>query len=109
MHRRASISTKQNALALTAVDAGGKNLQEENQIRVCAVPTAGLETSSPETGGLPSKAEVGCESQEGKGCCQLRPEKNIYYYSYILICSVVDSGFLSSDAVVVDFIIIVSI
>ena len=36
-------------------------------------------------------------------------EKNIYYYSYILICSVVDSGFLSSDAVVVDFIIIVSI
>jgi len=36
---------------------------------------------------------VGCGSKWQKGRWQLRPEKNIYYYSYILIHSVVGAGF----------------
>ena len=39
--------------------------------------------------------EVGCDSQWGKGRRQLRSGKNIYYYSYILIHSIVGSGFFS--------------
>ena len=38
-------ATKENALVLTAVDTGGKNTEEEDQIRVSAAPTAGPETS----------------------------------------------------------------
>ena len=37
--------TKENTLALIAVDTGGKNTEEEDQIRVSAAPTAGPETS----------------------------------------------------------------
>ena len=41
-----SAPTKENALALAAVDTGGKSAQEQGQIRVWAVPTAGSEVSS---------------------------------------------------------------
>ena len=48
----------------------------------------------PSIWGHPRASEVDCDSQLGKGSWQLRSEKNVYYYSYILICSVVGSGFL---------------
>ena len=41
-----SAPTKENALAGAAVDTGGKSTQEQGQIRVWAVPTAGPEVSS---------------------------------------------------------------
>ena len=37
---------KENALVLIAVDIGGKNTQESDQIRIWAVPTAGPEIST---------------------------------------------------------------
>ena len=39
------VPTKDNTLILTAVNIGGKNTQEKNQMRVWAAPTAGPETS----------------------------------------------------------------
>ena len=39
-------STKDNALALIAVDTGGKNTQEWDQIRIWTAPTAGPEIST---------------------------------------------------------------
>ena len=42
--------------------------------------------------GHPRKAEVYCDSQWEKGHWQLKSEKNVYYYSYSFICSVVGSG-----------------
>ena len=38
--------TKENALALIAVDIGDKNTQEQDQIRICAAATAGPEVST---------------------------------------------------------------
>ena len=38
--------TKENTLVLIAVDVGGKNTQESDQIRIWAVPTAGPEIST---------------------------------------------------------------
>ena len=38
--------TKENAVTLIAVDTGGKNTQELDQIRICTAPTAGPEISS---------------------------------------------------------------
>ena len=40
------VSTKENAVTLIAVDTGGKNTQELDQIRICTAPTAGPEISS---------------------------------------------------------------
>ena len=40
------VPTKENTLALIAVDIGGKNTQEEDQIRISAAPTAGPEIST---------------------------------------------------------------
>ena len=37
---------RENALVLIAVDTGGKNTQEQDQIRIRAAPTAGPETST---------------------------------------------------------------
>ena len=37
---------KENALALIAVDTGGKNTEEWDQIRIRAAPTAGPEIST---------------------------------------------------------------
>ena len=39
-------STKENALVLIAVDIGGKNTQEQDQIRILAVTTTGPEIST---------------------------------------------------------------
>ena len=41
-----SAPTKENALTLAAVDTGGKSTQEQGQIRVWALPTAGPEVTS---------------------------------------------------------------
>ena len=38
-------SAKENALVLIAVDIGSKNIEEQDQIRICAAPTAGPEIS----------------------------------------------------------------
>ena len=38
--------TKENALALIAVDIGDKNTQEQDQMRICAAATAGPEIST---------------------------------------------------------------
>ena len=38
--------TKENALGPIAVDIGGKNTQEEDQVRIWASPIAGPETST---------------------------------------------------------------
>ena len=43
--------TKETTLVLIAVDTGGKNTHELDQIRICAAPTAGPEISS--VGGHP--------------------------------------------------------
>ena len=41
-------SHKENSLALAAVEAEGKHMWEEGQIRVWTVPSADPETSSPQ-------------------------------------------------------------
>ena len=41
--------------------------------------------------GLLARWSLGCDSKQGKGCWQWRPKKSIYYCSYILTYSVVDS------------------
>ena len=38
--------TKENTVVLIAVDIGGKNTQEEDQVRIWASPIAGPETST---------------------------------------------------------------
>ena len=38
--------TKENSLVLIAVDIGGKNTEEQDQIRIEAAPTAGPEMST---------------------------------------------------------------
>lgn len=82
-----TVLTKENALALAAVDTGGKNLWRSGQIRVWAVPTVGPEISSPSIGGPPSEVEVSYESQRGKdaGIWDLR--KILFFLYFDLFCS----------------------
>ena len=84
--------TKENTLVLIAMDIGGKNTQEEDQIRAWAAPTAGPETSTVLEGVL---GWGGLWLPVREGCWQQRLKKNIYY-SYILTCSVVSFGFFFS-------------
>ena len=78
--------TKENALVLTAVDTGGENTKEQDQIRIWAAPRAGPEISSVEGHRREVRWTV-CYSQWGKGLWQQWLKKNIYY-TYVLICSV---------------------
>ena len=77
--------TKENALVLLAVDIGGKNTEEEDQIRIWAVPTAGQR--SAQCWRASQGGEVDCDSQRGKGLWQQWLKKNSCY-SYVLTCSV---------------------
>ena len=73
--------TKENALVLIAVDIGGKNTEEEDQIRIRAAPTAGPEISTVLEGILGRWS--GLWLQRGKGLCTAVTPENIYY-SYVL-------------------------
>lgn len=57
--RTMSVSQRENVLAPTAVDIGGKNTQSRNELSQ-TVPTTDQETTLS-TGGPPRKMKVGCE------------------------------------------------
>ena len=84
---------QKKTLVLMAMDIGGKNTQEEDQIRVWAGPTAGPEASAVLEGILGRWSGLWLPAK-GKGHWQQRLKKGIYY-SYILTCSIVVSGFFS--------------
>ena len=92
------VPAEENALALMTVGIGGKNTQEQDQVRIWAAPTAGPETSTVLEGILGrwvrERILTGGDSR-----------KNIYY-SYVFTCSVDSLGlfFSSPSNVVVDFI-----
>ena len=88
--RPLSAPTKENALALIAVDIGGKNTQEKDQIRIWAAPTAGPETSTVLEGILGRGGGLWLPVRERM--LTAVTQKNIYY-SYFLICSVDSFGF----------------
>ena len=81
---------EENTLVLIAVGAGGKNTQEQDQVRTWAAPTAGPETSS--AGGHPREVRWTVTPSEGKDSESSDSRKNIYY-SYVLTCSVDSFGF----------------
>ena len=104
--------TKENTLALAAVDIGGNSMQEKGHIRVWAVSIAGQETS-PVLEGILGRQRWTVTHNEGNDVDTWNLKKNIYYH-YFFICSVVGSAqlllfyFFSSVAEVVNFIITIN-
>ena len=97
--------TIENALVLTAVDTGGKNTQERDQIRIWAAPTAGPEISTV-LEGIPGRWDgLWLPARERTLTAVIK--KNILHYSYVLACSIGSFGFFpffSRFVVVVNFI-----
>ena len=67
-------------------------MQEKGQIESELSPHQVQGPGLPRTAGSPREAEVSCGSQWEKGLWEPRPEKNIYFYSYVFICSAIHSG-----------------
>ena len=86
--------TKENALALIVVDIGGKNIQEQDQVRTWAAPTAGPEIS-PVLEGIPGRWGGLWLPERVRTLTAVTQEKNIYY-SYFSTCSVGSFGFFLS-------------
>ena len=74
------VPIKENALVLTPVDIGGKNMQEKSQIRVWAVPTADAERS-PVLKGILGRWRQTVTHNEGKDADSWDPRK-----TFIIIC-----------------------
>ena len=74
-----SAPTKENALALAAVDTGGKSVQEQGQIRVWAVPTAGSEVSSFQYCRASYRGVGGLWLTVGEGTPTVQTQKYSYY------------------------------
>ena len=105
--------TKDNSLALVAVDIGGNNMQGKGQISLSSPHSRSRD--QPSIGEHPREAKVDCDSQWGTQCWQLKSKKNIYYHSFLNF-SVLGPAllllllfFFSSVAEAVDFIIIIII
>ena len=75
--------TKENTLVLIALDIGGNNTEEQDQIRSWAAPTAGPEISTMREDIL---GRWGCcDSQRGKGLWQQRREKHLLVFFWLVL------------------------
>ena len=87
-----SAPTKENALALAAVDIDGKHTWEKSQITVSAVLTGPQQVQRlalPSICGSLGKAVEGNDSRQGKGHQWLRSQENFYYCFCVLICAII--------------------
>ena len=78
--------TKENALVLTAVDTGGKNTQEQDQIRIWAASTAGPEISILE-GILEKWGGLWLPARE-RTLTAVTPEKHLLFLFFDLSCRI---------------------
>ena len=78
--------TKENTLVLTAVDLGGKNIQEKDQIRVWAAPTTGPETSAVLEGILGRQCRLWLPGKERTQTTETQ-EKHLLFLYFDLFCS----------------------
>ena len=100
--------TKENALVLIGVDIGGKNTQEQDQIRIWVAPTAGPEFSTVLEGLLGRCGGLWQPARE-KTLTAVTQDKHLLFF--VLTCFVDSFGFFFSLfprppplIVVVDFI-----
>ena len=87
------VPTKENALVLRAVDIGGKNTQEENQIRIWASPTAGPEMSTVLEGILGRWVGLWLPVRE-RTLAAVSEEKHLLFLFFDLFCRFVWIFFL---------------
>ena len=76
---------KESALVLIAVDTGGKNTQEQDQIRIWAAPTAGRETSTGWDGILGRRGGLWLPERE-RTLIAVTQEKHLLFLCFDLFC-----------------------
>ena len=77
--------TRESGLALIAVDVGGKNIQEQDQIRIWAAPTAGPEISTVLEGILGTWGGLWLPARE-RTLTALTEEKHFLFLCFDFFC-----------------------
>ena len=83
--RTLRVPTKENALVLIAVDIGGKNPQDKDQIRICAVPTTDSEVNTVLEGILGRRGGLWLPARE-KTLTPVTQEKHLLFLYFDLFC-----------------------